>query len=193
MSKKERLKGLPEYLEFVYVSHSIASANNMEEEPMNAIKQIILELEVQDPFWIVKQKTNHMISCYELRLGNRVLVDKNLQQVSMITGTAVFTSDAGESHGQAASEHRFEQVEPVPLTDDVLKQCGFVYHDYFKFWQLITTGTRSEMDIDSDYDVIDFMRKPIIKNLASLHQLQNVYFMLKGKELTLYKTTVATG
>jgi len=134
-----------------------------------------------------------MISCYELRLGNHVLVDKNLQQVSMITGTSVFTSDTEESHEQAASEHSFGQIEPVPLTDDVLKKCGFVYHDYFKFWQLITTGTRSEMDIDRDYDVIDFMRKPIIKNLASLHQLQNVYFTLKGRELKLYNTTIANG
>jgi len=134
-----------------------------------------------------------MISCNELRLGNLVLVDKNLQQVSMITGKAVFTSDAEDSHKQTASEYRFDQIEPVPLTDDVLKQCGFVYHDYFKFWQLITTGTRSEMDIDSDYDVIDFMRRPIIKSLASLHQLQNVYFMLKGRELKLYDTTIANG
>ena len=132
-----------------------------------------------------------MIPCYELRLGNRVLVDKNLQQVSMITGATVFTIDAEEGHGQKASEQSFEQIEPVPLTDDILKQCGFVYHDYFKFWQL-KTGITSEMDIDSDYDVIDFMHKPIIKKLASLHQLQNVYFMLKGRELKLYKTTTAT-
>jgi len=134
-----------------------------------------------------------MISCNELRLGNRVLVDKNLQQVSMITGTAVFTIDAEEGLEQAASEHSSDQIEPVPLTDEVLKQCGFVYHDYFKFWQLVTTGIRSEMDIDSDYDVIDFMHKPIVKQLASLHQLQNVYFMLKGRELKLYKTTIANG
>jgi hypothetical protein len=134
-----------------------------------------------------------MISCYELRLGNRVLVDNNLQQVSSITGTSVFTSDAEESHEQEVSEHSFGQIEPVPLTDHVLKQYGFVYHDYFKFWQLITTGTTSEMDIDRDYDVIDFMRKPIVKNLASLHQLQNVYFMLKGRELKLYNATIANG
>jgi hypothetical protein len=133
-----------------------------------------------------------MISCNELRLGNRVLVDKNLQKVSLITGTTVFTIDTGESHEQKVSEQSFEQIEPVPLTDDVLKQCGFVYHDYFKFWQLITSGIRSEMDIDSDYDVIDFMRRPIVKKMASLHQLQNVYFMLKGRELKLYDTAMAT-
>jgi hypothetical protein len=137
-----------------------------------------------------------MISCNELRLGNRVLVDKNLQQVSMITGTAVFTIDAEEGHEPAASEHSSDQIEPVPLTDDVLKQCGFVYHDYFKFWQLKTTGITSEMsemDIDNDYDVIDFMHKPVVRHLASLHQLQNVYFMLKGRELKLDKATIATG
>ena len=136
-----------------------------------------------------------MRSCNELRLGNRVLVDKNLQQVSMITGTAVFTIDTEEGHEPAASEHSSDQIEPVPLTDDVLKQCGFVYHDYFKFWQLKTTGITSEMsemDIDNDYDVIDFMHKPVVRHLASLHQLQNVYFMLKGRELKLYKTAIAT-
>jgi len=132
-----------------------------------------------------------MIPCYELRLGNRVLVDKNLQQVSMITGTTVFTIDIEESHEQKVSEQSFEQIESVPLTDDVLKQCGFVYHNYFKFWQHITTGITSEMDINSDYDVIDFMRRPIIKKMTSLHQLQNVYFMLKGRELKLYDTTIA--
>jgi len=134
-----------------------------------------------------------MISRYELRLGNRVLVDKNLQQVSMITGATVFTIDVEEGHEQKVSEQSFEQIESVPLTDDVLKQCGFVYHDYFKFWQHITTGIRSEMDINSDYDVIDFMRRPIIKKMTSLHQLQNVYFMLKGRELKLNDTTNATG
>lgn len=128
-----------------------------------------------------------MISCYELRLGNRVLMNGNHQRVSMITGTSVFTVDPEESSEKAASEYSHEMVEPVPLTDDILKECGFVYHDYFKIWQLVTTGIRSEIDIDRDYDVIDFMRRPIIKKLASLHQLQNAYFMLKGRELKFKK------
>ena len=49
MSKEERLTtGLPEELVFVYASHCITAANDMEEESLNAIKQIILELEVQE-------------------------------------------------------------------------------------------------------------------------------------------------
>ena len=79
---------------------------------------------------------------------------------------------------------------PIALTDEVLTQCGFLYHDYFKFWQLIEgmDAYRSEMDIDTEYNIIDFMRKPVVKKLTSLHQLQNIYFMLKGKELNITKT-----
>jgi hypothetical protein len=124
-----------------------------------------------------------MISAYELRLGNYVLVNQDIRKISIITSTTVFTIDADESNEEASSETNLETVNPVPITDDVLKECGFVYHDYFKFWQLVTTGIRSEMDINSDYDLIDFMRKTIIKKMTSLHQLQNVYFMLKGREL----------
>lgn len=48
LSKEERLKtGLPEKLEFVYYNHCIVEANDMEEETLDAIKQIILELDVQ--------------------------------------------------------------------------------------------------------------------------------------------------
>src|SRR6476619_1266890 len=130
-----------------------------------------------------------MISCYELRIGNYVLVDENLQQVSGVNRTIVSTLAVEDNNEQVVSEHTLENIQPIPLTDDILKECGFIYHDYFKFWQLITTGIRSEMDIDPDYDLIDFMRKPIIKKLGSLHQLQNAYFMLKNRELNYTKNS----
>jgi hypothetical protein len=126
-----------------------------------------------------------MISCYELRIGNYVLVDENLQQVSAVNHTTASTLAVEDNNEQVASEHTLGNIQPIPLTDDILKECGFVYHDYFKFWQLITTGIRSEMNISPDYEVIDFMRKPILKKLTSLHQLQNIYFLLKGRELQL--------
>jgi hypothetical protein len=51
LTKEERKQtGLPEQLEFVYYNYCIVEANDMEEETLNAIKQIILELEVQDYF-----------------------------------------------------------------------------------------------------------------------------------------------
>ena len=128
-----------------------------------------------------------MISCYELRIGNYVLVGPNLQLVSVISRTTASTLESGENNEEIVSEHSLNSLEPVPLTDDIIRQCGFVFHDYFKFWQLITTGIRSEMNLSPDFEVIDFMRKPILKKLTSLHQLQNIYFLLKGRELQFTK------
>jgi hypothetical protein len=51
LTKEERLQtGLPEELEFVYYNYCIVEANDMEEETLHVIKQIILELEVQNYF-----------------------------------------------------------------------------------------------------------------------------------------------
>jgi hypothetical protein len=51
LTKEERVQtGLPKELEFVYYNYCIVDANDMEEETLNAIKQIIQELEVQDYF-----------------------------------------------------------------------------------------------------------------------------------------------
>lgn len=129
-----------------------------------------------------------MIHSYELRLGNYVLVNQNIEQVSMIDGTFSATtalSTGTKNREDMTKKHSLESFQPVPLTDDILQQCNFVYHDYFKFWQLITgiDSDRSEMNIDRDYTIIDFMRRPVVKKVTSLHQLQNIYFMLKGKEL----------
>jgi hypothetical protein len=49
LSKEERLTTqLPEELEFVYANHCIAEVNNTGEESLDAIKQIIQELEVKE-------------------------------------------------------------------------------------------------------------------------------------------------
>jgi hypothetical protein len=40
--------GIPEELVFLYLDHVVVNANNMEEETLDIIKDIILELEVQD-------------------------------------------------------------------------------------------------------------------------------------------------
>lgn len=130
-----------------------------------------------------------MIPCHDLRTGNIILVNNQLRKVSTITNSRslVDHSSVGVDRitDDGTDNYPVENIDPVRLTDAILQQCNFVYHDYFKFWQLISgqEESRSEMDLDRDYNVLDFMRKPIVKRVASLHQLQNIYFLLKGKEL----------
>ena len=125
-----------------------------------------------------------MIQSNELRIGNYVLCEGRLERLAMIdnktSAVDVESTDVAQKGGIA-----FSNIQPISLTDDILRQCGFIYHDYFKFWQLVSgkDALRSEMDIDRDYNFIDFMRRPLVKKVTSLHQLQNIYFMLKGQEL----------
>jgi hypothetical protein len=111
------------------------------------------------------------------------MVNQMVQEVRMISNTSVFTIDPEAASGQSPTEHSYKEINPVELTDDILKQYGFIYHDHFQYWQLKNAGIRSEMDINRNYEVINFLGKPIIKRLASLHQLQNAYFAMKGREL----------
>jgi hypothetical protein len=135
-----------------------------------------------------------MIPCNELRIGNYFLFNNQMHRVSMVqgntpaAGAAAVGYEANDSEGPQTCASA--QVQPVPLTDDLLQQAGFRYHSYFQFWQKVGTapGELSEMDIDPDYNVLDFMRRPVVKKLASLHQLQNVYFFLKGEELGIEVT-----
>jgi hypothetical protein len=135
-----------------------------------------------------------MIPYQELRIGNHVLAGEKQQQISMIDQRSSTAALTLVDQSATSAEYPLNSIMPVPLTDDVLKQCGFSYHNHFKFWQLVegTDEYRSEMDIDTDYNLIDFMRKTVVKKIASLHQLQNIYFLLKGKELTVREATKLT-
>ncbi|RYY91103.1 MAG: hypothetical protein EOO11_23195 [Chitinophagaceae bacterium] len=128
-----------------------------------------------------------MISCNQLRIGNYVLAQGGFQRVILIkeTGASGIAFGLQDADSGALAELAADAVQPVPLNDDVLVQCGFVYHPYFQFWQLPASAgsTRSELDVDQDYNVIDFMRKPIVRRVSSLHQLQNVFFMMHDREM----------
>lgn len=132
-----------------------------------------------------------MIPNRELRIGNLVLAGEKQHEISMIDQRSSTVAMAAVDKTAISSEYALGDILPVVLTDDVLQQCGFTYHAYFKFWQLVegTDGNRSEMNIDPDYNLIDFMRKAVVKKIGSLHQLQNIYFLLKGKELTVHPST----
>lgn len=130
-----------------------------------------------------------MIPSNELRIGNYVLCKGQLERLAMINNKTS-AIELEKLNVDETGEIGFSNIQPVMLTDDILRQCGFIYHDYFKFWQLINgkDELRSEMDIDRDYNIIDFMRRPMVKKVSSLHQLQNIYFMLKGQELLFQHT-----
>ena len=137
-----------------------------------------------------------MISCQELRTGNFILVNDRLRKVTFISNnhTSANQSLVGveDANHEDNEKYTVEDIQPVPMSEAILLQCHFSYQQHFNFWQLIDTdGRRTEMNIDPDYTLIDFMRRPVVKNIASLHQLQNIYYMLFNKELNFDAQTTA--
>ena len=129
-----------------------------------------------------------MIPCHDLRTGNIILVNRRLRKVTMISNSQTLTDQSlvgVENNNYDENEnYSVEDIQPVPLNEAVLQQCHFTYQQYFKFWQLISTDAeRTEMDITADDNFIVSMRRPIMKNVASLHHLQNICYMLFNKEL----------
>ena len=139
-----------------------------------------------------------MIPFSELRIGNYVLVNtivRKIAMVSSITGKTQLPSVGyyvGEHLQSIGCDSKYLQA--VPLTDNVLAESGFLFDSYFHLWQKAkpVCGTGMEMELDRDYNVVDFLRRPLLKEVKSLHGLQNLYYALQGKELTLAPVKAAT-
>jgi hypothetical protein len=118
-----------------------------------------------------------MIKVNELRIGNLVL-RRGIEE-------DVFTLGTSTINGKP--EHNFV---PIPLTPEILEKCGFKKDDlsydydltedihfndagdvYYTYWE----GSDSRGGIE----------KKIIATVKYLHQLQNLYFALTWKELTI--------
>ncbi len=116
-----------------------------------------------------------MIPQYELRIGNWIMKNNSGEYYQIRKGIDI--------------DNNSKSFLPVPITPEVLAKCGFAFHDYFKLWQKnkTITGTGPDMELDRDFWVLNFSHQRIGVELKSLHQLQNLYFLLKGKELEILK------
>lgn len=86
----------------------------------------------------------------------------------------------------------FENIHPIPLTPDILIACGFmkgeswfVHQIYYQDFIDICCTRKNQFSygepIYGPVKVQGFNQKGIL--LKSLHQLQNLFFSLTGKEL----------
>lgn len=131
-----------------------------------------------------------MLQISELRIGNYFLADGMPQTLSAISvmqnnqfksALIGFYVDNKLQHIPADSE----QLQPMPITDDILEKCGFKFDNYFKRWQKNKKvfGSGVDMELDSDYTALDFSGRPVLKEIQHVHQLQNLYYALKRVEM----------
>jgi hypothetical protein len=94
-------------------------------------------------------------------------------------------------------EYALDDFEPIPLTPEILERCGFSQDGFYQYGidassSLSTSKRRlyfggdylylEEEDKNLNRDLITIWNKDLMK-VFYLHQLQNLYFTLTGKEL----------
>ena len=122
----------------------------------------------------------------ELRIGNWVDYEKTTHII-----TAIDSGNYGRSRWikQSASEpdyeHTFKEIEPIPLTPEILEKAGFYYQElseglYFnEMFGYIENGKEGFIMAD------DMGENSLHYEIKYLHQLQNLYFALTGEELEI--------
>lgn len=141
-----------------------------------------------------------MIKANELRIGNKFDVEVPAyinHRFTALTVTQKGCDTSYADYGQHAPPlpadgiHglmfiRYEEMEPIPLTSDILEKCGFEGTG-----KRDTTWTHEKMSPQIEFskghyqlftDEGNFLSDI---NIEHLHQLQNLYFALTGEELNV--------
>ncbi|MFK2514386.1 hypothetical protein ACIXSV_07395 [Bacteroides fragilis] len=127
----------------------------------------------------------------ELRLGNYVKLSKDYQYVGItIPSGTIFKVESIETNslylkcnikdGTFYGKIPVSMVEPIPLTEELLLKSGFTKEYYGRY--LHNDG----VDDDKLFASINSAEYPLSRTpIEYLHQLQNIYLDLSGKELEI--------
>jgi hypothetical protein len=131
----------------------------------------------------------------QLRKGNCVCLENELCYVSQILWDrveVVFIKDNEKTY----RECKYEDLQGIALTPDILLACGFVKKDRFHFSDVFTSKNE-DFIINQlrDSCEISFGIKgsfAIVSNrIHPLHELQNLYYALTGEEITIHSLPLA--
>lgn len=131
-----------------------------------------------------------MINPNELRLGNYIYaIDPYNKECGMVMCKVECLYRDGVEGSGIAVPMRYEYTEPIELTSDILYKCGFK-SNYAEDPQLYGNKTtlrycneRFELYRNGVDYVFTFHTYRSVVLLEYLHQLQNLYFAINGKEL----------
>lgn len=116
----------------------------------------------------------------ELRIGNLILVDGKIVEITGIKKSTVFLSDGFQMFIAGG-------IEPIPLTEEWLIKFGFdkVLHRNDKMYYrlndyFVIEDSRVFLFGDDTFEILKLRQE-----IKYVHQLQNLYFALTGEELTI--------
>jgi hypothetical protein len=126
-----------------------------------------------------------MIKTTELRIGNLVLF---AQESTVFKVMDIDLNGIGVDDGDERTWIEIDQFEGVPITEELLLKFGFEKNfispnveRYSVDGFAINSYSNKE---DGDYFWLGYYMNSINKHIEYVHQIQNLYFALTGKELT---------
>lgn len=128
------------------------------------------------------------IEVNELRIGNIVSHSDytteyfEVLSIELLNGDYIVNTNGGKN---GTWTNPIEMINKVPITEDFLLLMGFEYNQYNRLWEI--DGVSFYYDLSyfyytehSDYHPDD---SSALLTVKYVHQLQNLYFDLMGKEL----------
>lgn len=126
----------------------------------------------------------------ELRIGNIVSYYSSERKESVpFYVEQIFVDEVEIENGEEGFRIMVDRLYGIPLTDELLLKCGFKReHCGFSNDYIELSYGRFLCGIGKDYDDVLFVslncaEYPVSDEVRHLHQLQNIYYALTGKEL----------
>lgn len=128
----------------------------------------------------------------QLRIGSHILVNGKRVRVFGIGNNAIFYLPSIVS--SVCKEAKIEQIEPIAITPELLKELGFEYHEYDNGnlweWRLDDLyKAYGYLEFDEDTTTLWRGRLWHMKEIETefrveyLHELENLFYMFYEKEL----------
>ena len=108
----------------------------------------------------------------ELRIGSLILYQGEPKEIAGITEEYPYINDITFDYLE------WDEVKPIPLTEEWLLKLGFEYDKTMPF--LLCKGA---FNINTENHNIWQYGHKVITSPRHVHQLQNLYFALSGQEL----------
>lgn len=135
-----------------------------------------------------------MIDVKELRIGNYVFPKNDSGKESVIGEVFAINNNVVSVKGNH-NPYDYHLLEGIPLTDKILHDAGFNYVDDYECYSK-EIGDKFAIGIKLEKSVVDLfyitnmavngiLTLPTSYKILFVHQLQNIYFDLTGKELTV--------
>ena len=118
-----------------------------------------------------------MIDAKELRIGNVVSYQTHIVEVTELQHAqcTILSRDFSRNHGTF-----YSCIMSIPLTDEILSDwCGF-NHSWCNYHHVFSLGNFRISNFGAGY-----LFSERVSPIDSLHELQNLYFSITKKELTI--------